>query len=511
MPSEPSCRAAGYAALIERYQIQGAAPWHQSLVCDGAAKRIESSATGETETYPAQYWPGDDPCDHLEFALKYDGTDLALLAKVLPAIGPGPIVQWVQATPQGKYTRRIWYLFELLTGERLPLADMTAGNYVDLLEPAEYFVLERPTQVRRQRINDNLLGTGDFCPSVRRTAAISSFIDRDLSARSRELMSGYSPDLLKRAMGYLYTKETKSSFEIERITPDVSRTERFVALLHVATRDDLCTKPRLVEIQNQIVDPRFRETGYRTDQNYVGETVHFGNERIHYVCPGPELVEGLMSGVVAAHRRMEASGVHPVLHAALVGYGFVFVHPFGDGNGRIHRLLIHNILARRGFVPSGMVFPVSAVMLKRPAEYDASLEAFSKPIMQLADYELDDSGRMKVRNGGVLAPLYRYPDMTAQVEALFEFIRQTVETELAEELSFLANYDRTKRAMQEVVDLPDRDLDLFMRLCLQNHGKLSKAKRESTFRALRDDEIERLERCVTDGYRSVGTDRAADD
>jgi hypothetical protein len=101
--------------------------------------------------------------------------------------------------------------------------------------------------------------------------------------------------------------------------------------------------------------------------------------------------------------------------------------------------------------------------------------------------------------------------MTAQVEALFAFIRQTVETELAEELSFLANYDRTKRAMQEVVDLPDRDLDLFIRLCLQNHGKLSKAKRESTFRALRDDEIERLERCVTDGYRSAGTDRAADD
>jgi hypothetical protein len=156
-----------------------------------------------------------------------------------------------------------------------------------------------------------------------------------------------------------------------------------------------------------------------------------------------------------------------------------------------------------------MVFPVSAVMLKRPAEYDASLEAFSKPIVQLADYELDDSGRMKVRNGGVLAPLYRYPDMTAQVEALFAFIRQTVETELAEELSFLASYDRTKRAMQEVVDLPDRDLDLFIRLCLQNHGKLSRAKRESTFRALRDDEIERLERCVTDGYRSAGTDRAA--
>lgn len=58
--------------------------------------------------------------------------------------------------------------------------------------------------------------------------------------------------------------------------------------------------------------------------------------------------------------------------------------------------------------------------------------------------------------------------------------------------------------MQEVVDLPDRHLDLFIRLCLQNHGRLSQAKRESTFRALRDDEIERLEQCVMDGYGSTG-------
>jgi hypothetical protein len=55
--------------------------------------------------------------------------------------------------------------------------------------------------------------------------------------------------------------------------------------------------------------------------------------------------------------------------------------------------------------------------------------------------------------------------------------------------------------MQKVVDLPDRDLDLFIRLCLQNNGSLSQAKRDSTFMALRDDEVERLERCVADGYR----------
>ena len=54
-----------------------------------------------------------------------------------------------------------------------------------------------------------------------------------------------------------------------------------------------------------------------------------------------------------------------VIHAAAIGYGFVFLHPFEDGNGRIHRFLIHNILARRGFTPADVMAPVSATMLKR--------------------------------------------------------------------------------------------------------------------------------------------------
>jgi hypothetical protein len=83
----------------------------------------------------------------------------------------------------------------------------------------------------------------------------------------------------------------------------------------------------------------------------------------------------------------------------------------------------------------------------------------------------------------------RYPDMTPQVEPLFVFIQQTIKTELIEELSFITS--------------DNRDLDLFIRLCLQNNGSLSKAKRDSTFMALRDDEVDRLERCVADGYRAL--------
>ena len=100
------------------------------------------------------------------------------------------------------------------------------------------------------------------------------------------------------------------------------------------------------------------------------------------------------------------------------------------------------------------MFPVSASMLKNLADYDASPEAFSRPLMALVEYSLDEEGRMTVQND--TSRWYSYIDMTSQAEALFRFIEQTIDTELVEELAFLANYNETKRAIQKIVDMPDR-------------------------------------------------------
>jgi hypothetical protein len=196
---------------------------------------------------------------------------------------------------------------------------------------------------------------------------------------------------------------------------------------------------------------------------------------------------------------MKAGSVSPVIHAAAISYGFVFLHPFEDGNGRIHRILIHNILSLREMVPRGLMFPVSAVMLKNPADYDDSLEVFSRPLLKLIDYRLDEMGKMTVKNDTV--NWYRYMDMTAQAEALYEFIKKTIEEELVEELSFLASYDNTKRAIQEIIDMPDRMIDLFIQLCLQNNGALSARKRSAHFDFLTDEELKLMEEAVQDGYK----------
>lgn len=144
------------------------------------------------------------------------------------------------------------------------------------------------------------------------------------------------------------------------------------------------------------------------------------------------------------------------------------------------------------------MFPVSAVMLKHPEDYDRSLKAFSRPLLQVVDYQLDEMGLMTVE--GESAPWYSSIDMTAQAEALSEFIRKTIEEELVQELNFLTNYDATKKAIQKIIDMPDRLIDLFIQLCLQDNGNLSARKRSSHFDFLSDGELVAMERAVKDSY-----------
>ena len=491
-------RLVGYAFLTRQYGLSALPNWHTSSVSSTGTLR-STIKDGQVESvYPQSYWPGEGTGDHLEFALKYDGVNLGLLSTLFNVAPTDEIVAWIRSKSTGKYARRVWFLYEFLTGRELPLPDLTKGNYIELLESDRYYTATPGRRVQRQRVIENLLGGTDFCPIIRRTEKLAAMEEIDLRKRCEEVVASYPPELLRRALSYLYNKETKSSFEIEHIKPSASRTEKFIGLLEMAEHKDFCEKPLLVDMQNRIVDSRFRDPDYRANQNYVGQTISYQKQLVHYICPKPDDLHGLMEGLITAHRIMKEGAVPAIIHAATVSYGFVFMHPFEDGNGRIHRFLIHNILSLHRAVPKGIMFPVSAAMQKNPVLYDHSLEAFSNPLMRLTEYDLDDLGQMTVP--GETGHFYRYIDMTAQAEALYDFVRLTIEHELVEELDFLANYDRTKRAIQEIVDMPDRLIDLFVQFCLQNNSRLSARKRESHFAFLTDDELASMENAVREGY-----------
>ena len=251
-------------------------------------------------------------------------------------------------------------------------------------------------------------------------------------------------------------------------------------------------------LQQAIVEERYASKGFREHQNYVGQNLGPGRELVHYIPPRPQDLPALMEGWITCCRHMMAGGIHPVITATVAGFGFVFLHPFEDGNGRLHRFLIHHVLSAAGFTPQEMIFPVSAVMLKHMPTYDAILDSYSREIMQHVEHRMNEGGELQVMN--TTASFYRFPDMTHLAEQLFTFIRDTIEVEFTAEIAFLAAFDKARRLMREVVDMPNRRMDLFIRRCLQQGGRLSKNRRRQ-FSELTDREVADLEALVQEAIR----------
>ena len=169
----------------------------------------------------------------------------------------------------------------------------------------------------------------------------------------------------------------------------------------------------------------------------------------------------------------------------------VFIHPFEDGNGRIHRYLFHHVLAEKEFVPAGLAFPVSAVILKRIDEYRKALEHYSRPRLDLIEWRPTDKGNVEVLNKTI--DLYRYFDATRQAEFFFECVAETVYKTLPEEVDYLTRHDLLNDFIKNYIDMPDKRIDLLIRFLRQNDGRLSKRARHKEFSALTDKEARAIE------------------
>ena len=72
--------------------------------------------------------------------------------------------------------------------------------------------------------------------------------------------------------------------------------------------------------------------------------------------------------------------------------------------------------------------------------------------------------------------------------------------ELVSELNYILDYDKAKLTIRAIVDMPDRLIDLFIRLCIENNGRLSKNKRKAKFEKLTDKEVSQMEGCVRNAF-----------
>ncbi len=501
-PPIPDCRLVGYGHVVRIHALRVLPHWRWTYVHERHRYHEVQKDGIQHVVLPPPRAPGERDIDHLLFALRNEGLSLPIWRAWLEAVGRtaagAQVADAIREAPTGSYARRAWFLYEELTGQRLNIPDLKRGNYVPLLDP-EIYVTGPVRRQRRYRIDVNLLGDLAFSPVVRRDDTVGNIDASTLTKRIQTIVSGYDDATVMRAISYLYTRETMASFEIEHERPARSRAERFIALLRQATDVEQLDSETLIRLQNETVDSRFAQHSWREEQVYVGEAFDLIHERIHYVAPKPGDVGPLMDHFLMMADSLHSSKeVDPVVFAAVISFAFVLIHPFEDGNGRLHRWLIHWALASRGVTPPGVIVPVSAVMLARRHDYDLALETFSAPMMNHIEFELDQQGRMTV--AGETVALYRHPDLTAMTGALHRWLSIAVDEELPAELDFLVNLSRTREAISDIVDMPDRLVVLFIKLCRQHGDRLSTRKRQRYFAELTDDELALMEQVVAETF-----------
>src|SRR5690606_4042457 len=117
------------------------------------------------------YEPEASLSGQLQFALRYEGVNLQVLALLFEQAGERELNEWLTGTPASSYARRACFLYEWLTGRALPVADVVPAKtrYVPALEPEQQFAA-KGRRSERFKVLDNLPGNPNFCPLVRRTA-----------------------------------------------------------------------------------------------------------------------------------------------------------------------------------------------------------------------------------------------------------------------------------------------------------------------------------------------------
>jgi hypothetical protein len=304
----------------------------------------------ENRAYKKCYDPGTQPIAHLLFALKHEGPNPHYLSALFQQADLcSAILDHIQQAPTGIWPRRLWFWYEWLSDKSLPLDDCKAVPYQEVIDSSRYYTAEA-INLRRYCLRNNVPGTKEMIPLVRRTDGIEQAADQILQQKIHQQLAGFDRQLIERAARYLISSETKSSSEIEGENLAADEQMRFCQAIEHAEQK-LLDLDTLINIQCLVRDPRYAEQTFRTEQNYAGGA---GFGAVSLVTPKPEDAHSLMDNWYALYQRLASSSLPMIVQAAVLSSQYIYIHPFMDGNGRVSRYLIQDIIARSGLMPDGL-------------------------------------------------------------------------------------------------------------------------------------------------------------
>jgi Fic/DOC family len=477
--------ALGFQRLAQRYGIQPVQPLYSRSQL-GAVRQREVVDGHEMLTWPGQYQPTDNFRGHFEFGLKYERLHFEFFSRLFATLDPEEVTSWVRAEPTGRYARRTAFLYEWFTGQRLDSPDTAANvGYVDAIDRDLYLTAPHPDRVRRWRVNDNLPGPPDFCALVYLGPKTERRWLFDVAAGVKVLDDTYGPELLLRSAAWLTFKESRASFAIEHEADQDDKVRRFAAAIGAFSGrlEDPMDPENLLHLQRAVLGQNALRVGIRHSPVFVGQST-FRAQIVHYIAPTEEMVHGMLGALRQYERRTREANT--VARAAAISFGFVYLHPLADGNGRIHRFLVNHLLAADKVVPPNIVVPVSASIAgsaKGRAQYDRVLEIVSRPFMhayadgyRFGQHRVCPDGvetNFEFQKAGEAQHVWRYLDLTEHARYLSELLRQTVEQDMAEEALILRQYDQARTAIKQWVEMPDQDADRIIRSLHQSNWTVS--------------------------------------
>lgn len=419
-----------------------------------------------------------DPLHHLLFALKHEGTDLAIISQAVKHLDATRLCRALRDTPNGAYIRKACYFWEHFTGNVLEDIPVPGGVVAPVFSPNEYLTRSTKESTRDQkwRIDFNGLGTLAYSPTIRRTHRLIELLRTDILGQVDSFIEETGSELLDRALAWAYLHETEGSYALERESPPEDKARAFASLLRQAHEPRTLTEEYLVELQNAVISNPFEKAvQFRTEQNWLKGPAR-GAAGVTYVPPPPDLAFELMEQLqhmVAAPPK----SIDPLVHASIASFGFVFIHPFMDGNGRLSRWLFHYSLCQSGRLKRGAILPVSIAMKRNEEAYLAALTEFSRPIRErwLVRWIDEDKYDFEFQAD---AALYRYWDATKCVEFGLEMALQALQRDLRQETEFLVGYDTARRAVEARFDIRSEYLSNLLVSCFQNQGTVSKNRRK---------------------------------
>eukprot|EP01104_Vermistella_antarctica_P011202 TRINITY_DN3105_c0_g1_i1.p1 TRINITY_DN3105_c0_g1~~TRINITY_DN3105_c0_g1_i1.p1 ORF type:complete len:570 (+),score=134.00 TRINITY_DN3105_c0_g1_i1:298-2007(+) len=376
--------------------------------------------------------------------------------------------------------RRLVFLFDMLVpdsnlAKEIATTSSSSSSSLDpilLLDPARYIGLPRtPAMSTFEKVD---------------LPRIMAFLAR-LRAGGEGLPLWSAFTTIPRGWG------TKASFEIEKETASSAKLELVNKVFTCFKSIDLTTTNGLVKIQeilttndtdtddhddsdndssNNGIDDSTRTDNnddHRTPQlrdpsspdvfssDGVSNVPYCVYSRSHDV---PALLEGFTTAVSISLRPHHADGggapstlgdatadaatvLDTIGIAAALSFIFVYIHPFEDGNGRLHRLLVHHLLAQLGQTTLAEL-PLSVAMLEHFDEYFDVLSGFSDPVTRATRYEYNRNQGITVQNE--TAALFRQTVMHAEVEFVCRMLVHTA-------------FDVLPRCVLAAILLEEKELD----------------------------------------------------